>query len=189
MEQTTSARPTAHDHAALRNTLLKLTASQKILCIVVVAVVVIIWYDLLNRLIDFGGRMNYAGLNALGAQVIDFLQRYNAFFWWGIVALCSLLILYLLVGFVNSTRRRVRRKIVKADTFAELVSQLSEPAKEVLRWAWADTRHPVTVGDLQRAAHELRHARFDKIQLSRQHAQLLNAGATIARPESPSVIP
>lgn len=175
MEHTSTARPTAHDNAVMRNTLLKLTASQKILCIVVMVVVAIVWYHLLSRLIDFGKRMDYKGLNALGAQVIDFLQRYNAFFWWGIVALCTLLLLYLLAGFVNSTQRRVQRKIVAADTVANLVNQLSEPAKEVLRWSWSDRRHPLTVGDLQRAARELRHGRAEKIQLSRQHEILLNS--------------
>jgi len=164
----------------LRSTLLKLTATQKILCTVVVAVVVIVWYDLLNRMVAFGGEIDYSGLQVLGGEGIAFLQRYNPFFWWALVALCSLIIAYLLFGFVQSSRQRVQAKIVGAETFQSLVAQLSEPARDVLRWAWQDRSQPVTVGVLQRTADELRSGRAGKILLSRLQAQLLDQPAATA---------
>lgn len=188
MKQTSGSRASAQDQSALRSTLLKLTATQKILCTVVVAVVAIVWYDLLNRLVAFGDRVDYSGLQALGGDAIAFLQRYNSFFWWALVALCTLIIAYLLVGFVQASRERVQAKIVTAETFQALVAQLSEPARDVLRWAWQDRSQPVTVGVLQRAATELRSGRAGKIDLSRQQASLLDepARGTALPPASPA---
>ena len=168
-------QPTRHDDAVLRRTLLKLTASQKILCTVVVAVVAIIWYDLLNRLVAFGDTLDYSGLQALGVQAVQFMKRYNPFFWWALVVLCTLLIAYLLYGFVQHTSRKVRLKLVSTDVLAYLVEELSDPALEVLRWVWDDHRHPITVGDLQRTARELRSRRASKINLAREHESLLTA--------------
>jgi len=175
MKSTSQHQPTRHDDTVLRNTLLKLTASQKITCTVVVAVVALVWYDLLNRLVAYGHGIDYSGLHALGAQVVDFLKRYNPFFWWGVVALCTLIIVYLLNGFIRHTSRRTRARLVGADVLAELVPQLSEPARQVLTWTWEDRRHPMTVGDLQRTRQELRAGRFEKIQLALRHAALLEA--------------
>jgi len=188
MKQTSGSRASAQDQTALRSTLLKLTATQKILCTVVVAVVAIVWYDLLNRLVAFGDRVDYSGLQALGGDAVAFLQRYNSFFWWALVALCTLIIAYLLVGFVQASRERVQAKIVTAETFQALVAQLSEPARDVLRWAWQDRSQPVTVGVLQRTATELRSGRAGKIDLSRQQASLLDEPARAAAlpPASPA---
>lgn len=183
MKQTSSPLATPQDHAVLRSALLKLTATQKILCTVVVAVVAIVWYDLLNKLVAFGDEIDYSGLQVLGADGIAFMQRYNPFFWWALVALCTLIIVYLMAGFVQASRRRVQGKIVTADTFQSVVEQLSEPARDVLRWAWQDRSQPVTVGVLQRTATELRSGRAGKILLSRRQAQMLDepAASTLAQ--------
>lgn len=175
MNSITQHQPTRQDDAVLRNTLLKLTAAQKILCTVVVAAVALIWYDLLNRLIAFGRGLDYTGLHALGAQIVEFLKHYNPFFWWGVVALCTLIIAYFLYGFIQSTQRWSQARLVSAETLAELLKHLSAPAREVLNWAWQDRRDPMTVGDLQRAHRELRAGRFGKIQLSARHAALLDS--------------
>lgn len=184
MKQTSSPLTTPQDNAVLRSTLLKLTATQKILCTVVVAVVALVWYALLNRLIAFGKQVDYSGLQVLGNEATAFLQRYNPFFWWALVALCTLIIAYLLFGFVQSSRQRVQSKIVTAHTFQTLVDQLSEPARDVLRWAWQDRSQPVTVGVLQRTASELKTGRAGKIVLSRQQAQMLGQSPASLEPET-----
>ncbi|HUH58552.1 MAG TPA: hypothetical protein VL001_00600 [Candidimonas sp.] len=166
-------QPTPADFALLRTTLLRLTASQKIVCVVVVAVVGLIWYDLLNRLIAFGRGIDYSGLPALGVQAVALLKQYNPFFWWAVVALCTLIIAYFLYEFVQGVQRRARLKIVNESTVAALASQLSEPALDVLRWVWRERRDPLTVGDLQRTLHELRYSRWAKIALARQHSNLI----------------
>ena len=182
MKQNPTSQPTRQDDVLLRNALLKLTAAQKITCVVVIVVVALIWYDLLNRVVAFGHDLDYTGLHALGPQAIEFVQQYNPFFWWGVVALCTLIIAYFLYRYVRSSQERVRGKLVSAEMFTELVRHLSDPAKEVLRWAWQDRRDPVTVGDLQRTAHELRAHRAAKITLARQHEQALDAADPVASP-------
>lgn len=163
----------------MRNTLLRLTAAQKILCVVVIAIVALVWYDLLNRLIAFGRGIDYSGLHALGVQTIAFLKQYNPFFWWAVVVLCTLIIAYFLYGFVRSTQRRVRARHVNEDTIAMLAHELSEPAREVLRWVWSDRRQPITVGDLQRTAAELRSGRAAKISLARSHEALMQGQTAV----------
>lgn len=66
--------PTSRDRTLLRNTLLKLTAMQKIVCVAVVAVVALVWYDLLNRVVAFGRGIDYEGLHALGVQAVALLK-------------------------------------------------------------------------------------------------------------------
>lgn len=173
-------QPTRQDAALLRNTLLKLTATQKILCVVVVALVVLIWYDLLNRLVAFGRGIDYGGLHALGVQTIALLKQYNPFFWWAVVALCTLIIAYFLYGFVQGTQRRARLKQVDEETVGMLAHELSDPALEVLRWVWNERRDPITVGDLQRTAYELKRGRAAKITLVRRHAALVGGMADVA---------
>ena len=177
MKQTSLQQPTRQDDALLRNILLKLTATQKILCTVVIAVVALIWYDLLNRLIAFGQHIDYSGLQVLGVQAIELVKLYNPFFWWAVVALCTLIIAYFLYTFVKNTQRKVHSKFVSAEIITELVDQFSEPANEVLRWVWADRRDPITVGDLQRLSNEMRAGRAHKIALAREHAAAVDDAA------------
>ncbi|MFA5597430.1 MAG: hypothetical protein WCY47_04075 [Pusillimonas sp.] len=166
-------QPTARDHAALRNALLKLTATHKVVCTVVTVVVALVWYWLVLRLVAFGHGIDYSGLQALGGSATDMLKRYNPFFWWALAALCTLIIAYFLVSFVRGSRRRVNARMVSAEVISGLAAQLSEPAKTVLRWVWDDTRHPITVGDLQQTARELRSGRAAKIQLAQAHQAVL----------------
>lgn len=167
--------PTPKDASLLRNALLRLTATQKIISVAVVTVTVLIWYVLLKRLVAFGQGIDYSGLHALGAHTVTLLKQYNPFFWWAVVALCSLIIAWLLYGFVQAQQRRGRLALVNQTVIADLTRQLSEPAKEVMRWVWHDSRNPITVGDLQRTLLELRTGRANKIILARQHATLLQA--------------
>lgn len=168
--------PTAKDSTVLRRTLIKLTATQKIVSVSVVAIVALIWWDLLNRMIAFGRGIDYSGLSALGLDTITLLQHYNPFFWWSVVAICSVIIAYFLYRFILYTHQTWQNHLVKADVFADLIKQLSPAACEVINWVWENRRHPITVGDLQRVSHELRANRFSKIHLAAHHASLIDQG-------------
>ncbi|MAK55384.1 MAG: hypothetical protein CML17_06025, partial [Pusillimonas sp.] len=71
--------------------------------------------------------------------------------------------------------KRVNERVVATSVLGTLVAQLSEPAKDVLRWVWENPREPVTVGDLQQTRQELRGGRAQKIATSREHTQLLGS--------------
>src|SRR3546814_19174276 len=104
MKQNSPPEPTRQDGALLRTTLLKLTAAQKITCVVVIAVVALIWYDLLNQLVAFGHNIDYSGLHALGKGMVQLLELYNPYFWWAVVVLCTLIIAYFLIFFRSEER-------------------------------------------------------------------------------------
>jgi len=160
----------------LRTASFKLTATRKIIVAVVIAVVALIWYDLLNRLLAFGDGIDYAGLHVMGAEATALLQRYNPFFWWALVALCTIIIAYFLVLFARSSMRAARLRQIDEHTFAQLSDGLSPPALDVLLWAWQERDEPLRVGDLQRALEGLRAHRAAKLQrAARQLAALEQA--------------
>lgn len=174
MNADTVLQVTRQDVALVRRTLHHLTAAQKITCVAVIVVAAIIWWKVAQRLLSFGRSVDYSGLHALGAQTVTLLKQYNPFFWWGLIVLGTLLLIYILYGFVISTQQRVRRKMLDRETVERLSTQLSTSAIEVLNWAWIDRRHPITVGNLQQAYNEMRSDRANKITLARQHEAYLN---------------
>lgn len=174
MNPDTVLQVTRNDVALVRRTLHHLTAAQKVLCVAVIVITALIWWNILNRLLDFGRSIDYSGLHALGAQTVTLLQQYNPFFWWGVVALGTLLIIYILYGFVLSMQRRVRQKLLSRDIVNKLSTQLSAAGIEVMNWVWHDRRHPLTVGNLQQTLVEMRNDRAGKITLARQHEALLH---------------
>lgn len=168
------SQPTRADAALLRNTVLKLTATGRGFTVAVVLIVAFVWWFLLHRLIAFGRGLDYSGLEALGPQVMSFVQQYNPFFWWAIVALCTLIIAYFVYGFVESMNRQARARRVNAELVASLAGRLSPSAVQVLQWSWQDRREPITVGVLQRARRELQNGRAARIELAERHAALLD---------------
>lgn len=158
--------PTTQDHLLLARILLKLTATTKILCTLLVVVVALGWYDLLNRLLAFGKGINYAGNHFMGADASSLLQRYNPYFWWAVVILCTILIAYLLTLAVRGLTSRARLKAVDPHSVEQLTDQLSAAALDVLLWAWQQRDEPLRVGDLQLAGRELRAGRAARLQLA-----------------------
>lgn len=165
--------PRAQDHTLLRSVVLRHTATQKIIAAVVVTAVVLIWYDLLNRLLAFGAGIDYAALHVLGAEGAALLQRYNPFFWWVLVALCTLIIAYFLYVFVRGTARSASLRPIDQPGVEVLGQGLSAPAIDVVLWAWQDRSEPLRVADLQRARTELRNHRASKIRQAQHQLALL----------------
>jgi len=179
-------QPTRADASRLRNTVLRLTAATRVFTVGVVVIVAIVWWFLLHRLIAFGRDLDYSGLEAMGGQVAAIVKQYNPFFWWAIVALCTLIIAYFLFGFVGAMNRRASARRVDAATVAGLASDLSPPALQVLQWSWQNRREPITVGVLQRAHHELQAGRAARIELAQRHGALLDTAlAPSDAPEAP----
>lgn len=173
MNSNTRLQVTHRDVAFVRRTLRHLTVTQKLTSAAVIVITALAWWFLLKRLLVFGHGLDYSGLHALGTQTVALLQQYNPFFWWGIIVLITLLIIYILYGFVVRMHRRVRRKLLTQAVVEQLATQLSESGREVLKWAWQDRRNPVTVGVLQHTLAEMRSDRASKITLARQHDALL----------------
>lgn len=184
---------TRQDRALLRSTLLRLTATQKLLCVAGVLAVAWLWYVVAGRILVWGLALNYEGLQAFGPQAIALLQQYSPFFWWALIIALTLIIAYFLYGIVQSSQRAIRLRIVDTNTVRGLAQQLSLHGIEVLQWAWSDRREPLRIGDLQRAYAELGAGRYGKIVQAREHAALLalppDASATTAAQVKPAPNP
>mgnify|MGYP006894389086 CR=1 FL=1 len=178
-------QPTRADASRLRNTVLRLTAATRMFTVIVVIAVALVWWTLLHRLIAFGRGLDYSGLETLSAQVATLVKQYNPYFWWAIVALCTLIIAYFLIGFVGAMNRKASARRVDASTIAGLVSALSPAAVRVLAWSWHNRREPITVGVLQRTLSELQNGRAARIQLAERHAALLEAADEPRDPDFP----
>lgn len=189
MNPDTTLQVTRGDVALIRRTLRRLTATQKLTCIVTIVVAGSVWWVLLKRLLAFGRSIDYSSSqNFLGAQAATLLQQYNPFFWWGVVVLITLLIIYILYGFIARTQQHVRRRLLTRPVVEQLAAQLSESGREVLNWAWQDRRDPISVGTLQHTLTEMRNGRAGKITLARQHNTLLSASAELGEPVKPVAI-
>src|SRR5699024_1981897 len=163
----------------VRRALRRLTAAQKLLCAVVILIAALVWWTAVTALLAYGKEIDYSGLQALGTRTVNLLQQYNPFFWWGLVALVTLLAIYLLYGFVAATQRNVRGKLVTSTTVQQLGTQLSPGGLQVFGWAWENRREPITVGVLQRTLAEMRGGRAARISLVRQHQAILDDVATM----------
>ena len=161
-------QPTPADRTLMRQTLWKLTAAQKILCVVLIAIVAFAWLNIAERIIAFGRTVDYSGLTVLGAQSMAILQRYNPFFWWALIAICTLIIAYFLKVFVVHTHRRTMARLVSESVSGTLARQLTPAARSVMAWAWQNRRDPISVGVIDRAAREMRANRAAKITLIQQ---------------------
>ena len=162
------------DRTILRTTLLRLTATRKMVCAAGVLAVAWLWYALATRIHAFGLSLNYDGLQAFGPQATALLKQYSPFFWWALIIALTLIIAYFVYGLVQSAQRAARLRIVSTNTVQTLARQLSLQGREVLLWAWRDRREPIRVGDLQRAYAELGAGRHSKIVQAREHAALLD---------------
>jgi hypothetical protein len=179
MKNATTPNPsTRQDRALLRRTLWALTAIHKAVCVLVIAVVAVAWFSVLERVLAFGKTVDYSGLNALGGHAITLLQHYNPFFWWAVVVLCTLIIAYFLKLFVQASRRRVLARVVSQAVVQQLAMGLSPAGLDVLNWSWVNRREPLRVGDINRCVNELNAGRAQRIELARQHQELLGSRPT-----------
>ncbi|MCB5364624.1 hypothetical protein H0484_12785 [Pusillimonas sp. CC-YST705] len=182
MRPTPKDATSASSLSALRGLVLRLTATSKIICAVVIIVVAMVAYHLLGSLLSFGKGLDYAALGGFSAQATELAKQYMPLFWWGLAIVIALAVLSILYRYACASHQSAKHRIVNADDFTQLTRQLSPEAREVLAWAWEDRRHPVTVGILQRTIQELRSGRSGKIHLANTHAQALAAPIDIAAP-------
>jgi hypothetical protein len=185
MMNPTSPERVRQDCRLIRQTLLKLALPRLILRLIVIAVAVLIWLYVASVIMDFGKTINYGALQPLGPQTVDLLARINPYLWWGVVAIWSLIVFFLVRGWLNSSMDSARGLTVPADTFADLVPELSDDVVGVLRWCWGSREEPFTIGDLHRALSETRRGRITKIAMVREQETLLAATAEQSPPRGP----
>lgn len=168
----TNAQVTKRDISLIRHTLYRLTAMQKLLSVLIIAIVALGAWVLGKHILAFGDSIDYSALHMLGDQTLGMLNEYNPFFWWGATIIMALIVIYLLAGIVAAMQRRTRSRLVRQPAAQRLVGELSPAGRDVLAWSWENRREPITVGVLQRTLTEMRTGRDRKIDLVNQQTRL-----------------
>lgn len=173
-DQNTDLKITKGDVALMRKTIYTLTAVQKIICFVFAVIAANIWWALCKFVIGFGSRLNYQGLNALGENTYQIIEKYNYLIWWGLAAIITIIILYASYAFVAATQRSVKYKNISLNTTQNLGDNLSHSGKQVLIWSWKNQEEPINIGVLQNALQQMKSNRAAKINLLRQQKSIFN---------------
>ncbi|OZI66278.1 hypothetical protein [Bordetella genomosp. 11] len=173
MMNPTSPERVRQDSRLIRQTLLKLSSSRLAVRAIVIAVAVVIWLLVAQRILAFGATLDYQFLHPLGASTIELLNRINPYLWWAVAAIWSLIVFFAVRGWLRGNMEAERLRTVPADTFADLAAELGDEALGVMRWSWGSRDEPFTVGDLQRTLWEIRHGRIAKIAMVREQEAML----------------
>lgn len=172
--QNTDLKITKSDVALMRKTIYTLTAAQKIICFIFVVIVANIWWALSKFVIGFGAKLNYQGLNALGENTYQIIEKYNYLIWWGLAAIITVIFFYVVYAFVAATQRSVKHKNISINTAQTLGEKLSHSGKQVLLWSWKNQQEPINIGVLQNTLQQMKSNRAAKINLLRQHKSIFN---------------
>lgn len=172
--ETPLAPPTVKDRLNIHKAILRLTAIYKGIATAVVVIGAFVWLTVINRILYFGRTLDYSGLEALGLDDA-LIKKYSPFFWWTVVIICTLLITYLLIHFVQYTRQRASQKIVSKSDLHDLLPTISPAATHVLAWAWENRRHPITVGVLQQTTTQLAANRYSLICLAKEQEEQIQS--------------
>ncbi len=185
MMNLTSPERIRQDGRLIGQTLLKLALPRLVFRAIVLAVITVIWLLASSWLLAFGKTLAFDGLHSLGQQTVDLLTRINPYFWWGVVAIWTLIVFFGARNWLHASLASGRAHVVPRDVLAQLRSKLSEEVVDVLRWVWGDREEPFTVGDLQRSYIELRRNRIGKIALVREQAAILDQPGAPVRAREP----
>ncbi|ANN65019.1 hypothetical protein BAU06_00650 [Bordetella bronchialis] len=175
----TSPERVRQDSRLIRQTLLKLSSPRLVARAIVIAIALVIWLLVAQRILAFGATLDYQFLHPLGASTIELLNRINPYLWWAVAAIWSLIVFFSVRAWLRGNMEAARLRPVPADTFADLAGELSDEVIAVMRWSWGSRDEPFTVGDLQRTLWEIRHGRIAKIGMVREQEALLGIPASV----------
>ena len=168
-------KPAAYknDTAVLSKTLLTLAMPQIILRSTVIAFSVLVWIFLARKIIDFGKKQDYAGLEAFSDQLVTYLNSINNYIWWGLVLLGSLILYLILSSWLSGNISRAGENCPPPQKVNQLIKSLSPEGKEVLAWAWSDRTEPIKFITLKETLSELRNGRVYKLAQIKEQQTLL----------------
>ncbi|NLY64054.1 MAG: hypothetical protein GX070_03750 [Alcaligenaceae bacterium] len=161
------------DAAILSKTLLKLATPRIILRTVVIALCIIVWVVIADKIIDFGKQQDYAALETFSPQLVTYLNSINNYIWWGLILLGSLILYFMVSGWLSSSISKAAEINPPQPVIRNLINSLSQEGKDVLAWAWRDRSEPLKISNIHEALNELRNGRVSKlVQIQEQQALL-----------------
>ena len=145
--------------------------------IAVSALILGVLYFVAKKILSFGKTIDYSLLNDTAVDsIIEYLERYDVYFWWAIVIIITLFVLSFINNLVRQSLDSFSKTNVPMPVARHLFDTLSPMALEVLAWVWHERREPLKVNDLKLLSRELKQGRFSRIDEAREHARLLHKG-------------
>ncbi|ETD70051.1 hypothetical protein V757_08445 [Pelistega indica] len=124
-------------------------------------------------ILAFGAKQDYAFLASYSNQIVDYLNSINKYIWWGLVLFGSVLLYFILSGWISSSLKKASHIVPNQEVMEELIPKLSKNAQHVLLWVWNDQREPITIQNLYDTRNQLRHDRISRLaQINRQRELL-----------------
>lgn len=165
------------DIKLVNQTLFNLIKGSLFIAIAFCVIVLAIYYFVAKKILQFGDRLDYSFLQGTVVDVsIEYLEKYDVYFWWGVVIILGLIALSIMNGFVRQRLDSHSRSRIPMPVARRLIAELSPHALEVLSWAWDDRREPLKVANLKSLSVELRRGRHGYIEDAREQEALLNQG-------------
>ncbi|NEN75518.1 hypothetical protein F9B74_04145 [Pelistega sp. NLN82] len=164
---------TNSDISLLNKTLFQLAVPRLIQRTFIILVCLVVWYWLAKQILAFGEQQNYAFLATYSTQVMEYLNSINNYIWWGLILIGTIILYFVLYGWVSYSIEKAGSIIPKADVMEKLLPQLSQHAKNVLIWVWQDQREPITLKNLYDTRTQLRSGRINRLAQIHRHRELL----------------
>ena len=166
-----------NDLRLVNQTILNLVKGRFFLLIAISVLVLAVLYSVAKSLLNFGRNLDYSFLNDTPIDLtIEYLEKYDVYFWWAIVIIISLFVLSFLNSIVRQNLDSLAKTTVPMPVARSLITRLSPMALEVLDWVWHERREPLKVHDIRQVGRELRQGRFSRIEEAREQERLLNKG-------------
>lgn len=191
--------PTRSDYKSdlklIDRTLLNLVKGRFFMLIAISVLVLGLFYFVAKKILNFGQGLDYSFLNDTAVDmIIEYLDKYDIYFWWAVVIILGLIVLSFLNGLVRQNLNSFAQTNVPMPVVRHLMTRLSPMSLEVLAWVWEDRREPLKIDHIKQLGRELRHGRFSRIEEAREQERLLNKGIygsaySSDKIESPIVVP
>ncbi len=163
------------DIKLIDSTLFNLIKGRLFALIAVTVMVLALVYWAAQKILSFGRGLNYDFLNGTAIEmVVEYVEKYDMYFWWALVIILALLVLSFLNNLIQQQLNHHAQSHVPMPAARNLLSHLSPMSLEVLAWVWADRREPLKIEQIKQLSRELRQGRFKYIEDARAQEQLLN---------------
>ena len=165
------------DIKVVDSTLLNLIKGRIFILIVVSMLILGVLYFVAKKILSFGQTLDYSPLKDTAVDsIIEYLEKYDTYFWWAIVIIIALFVLSFINHIVRQSLDSFSKTNVPMPVARNLFSTLSPMALEVLAWVWHERREPLKVNDLKLLSRELKQGRFSRIEDAREQERLLSQG-------------
>lgn len=165
------------DIKVVDSTLLNLIKGRFFMLIAVSVLILGVLYFVAKKILSFGKTIDYSLLNDTAVDsIIEYLERYDVYFWWAIVIIITLFVLSFINNLVRQSLDSFSKTNVPMPVARHLFNTLSPMALEVLAWVWHERREPLKVNDLKLLSRELKQGRFSRIEEAKEQERLLHKG-------------